>query len=150
MKRRGMLAKIAGSVVLLAGCIATDEASQETPSETPPSENPTQTREAVNTSVKERVKECEADYIRTQLITGEDESITDRSGPNVVATEGRADGAYLELETHVGTVRSREGEPNENVDYVVNAAYLVTDEEMYRTEGFEINSRPRDGMTVDC
>lgn len=145
MKRRRVLSSFLGIVAGLSGCIAINEDSQNNPTGTP-----TSTGDGVDTSVEERVKECETDYIGTQLIDDENESITDRSGPIIVATDTRSDGWYLELETEVGTVRSTEGEPDEHVDYVVKAAYLVTENEVYRTEGFDIDGDPRDGTVLEC
>lgn len=145
MKRRRVLYSSLGIVAGLSGCMATNGDPQNDPTETS-----TPTKDEVDASVKERVKACEIEYVGTHLIGGENESITDRSGPTIVATDTRSDGAYLELETQVGTVRSNEGEPNEHVDYVVNAAYLVAENEVYRTKGLDSDGNPRDGTTVEC
>lgn len=145
LKRRRVLRGALVGVAGVAGCAATDGERREGSTSTP-----TATPGAVDASIEERVKRCERDYVDTRLFAGGDESIVDRSGPVVVESEARADGAYVEVETHVGTVRSVEGEPDEHADYVVTAAYLVTAEEVYRTEEFDVDGGPRDGTTVDC
>lgn len=140
MNRRRVLAVVPGSIGL-TGCLGPELLSEEPSTPTP---------QSVNASVKDRVKECETDYIESQLIQDENESITDRSGPIITSAEERFSGAYLEVKTDVGTVRSVEGESDETADYVITAAYLVTDEAVFRTEGYDHDGDPRNGTTVDC
>jgi hypothetical protein len=161
--RRGLLRTIVVGLPALTGCLARDgttpgpggssaspDASTTTDASTAGAVTTTKATKTVGAAVEERVVECERAFIEDRLLSDEDESITDLSGPIVEATEARGDGAYIEVETRVGTVRSADGEPDEHVDYLVTAAYLVTDSETYRTEGFEADGDPRDGTPVDC
>ena len=130
MQRRGVLAGSAAGLALSAGCSA-DPGS-------------------VGSTAEERVTECEDQYVRDYVVTGGDESIVDLSGPVVTGSESRDDGEYFELETEVGTTRPAAEGSTEHVDYFVVAAYLLTDEAVYRTRGTHGRGSPRDGVRVDC
>ena len=101
-------------------------------------------------AARQRALDCEPQYIREEIVTGDDETIEDELDPRVVADESHADGVSVEVETTFGTVRSVEGEPDEHRDYLVSAIYLVTEETVYRTEGTDAEGDPRDGVVVDC
>lgn len=135
MERREFLVVAATGPV--AGCLS-DEETEASPA----------TTGSVDTTAEGRVVECERQYIKNEVVTGDDETISDPLDPEVINAESRSDGKYVELETQFGTVRSFEGEPDEHVDHLVTAYYLVSDDEVYRTEDAE--SDPRNGTTVDC
>lgn len=99
----------------------------------------------LGSDVKERVKECEKQYIRNKIIR-EYETLDNSLHPSVENAESREDGEFVELETPFGA----SGEQGDHADYLVNAYYLVTDDTVYRTEGVVPDGDPRDGATVDC
>jgi len=102
------------------------------------------------TDAEGRVKECEKQYIQTEVVTRDDGTIDDSLQPTVVDSESRDDGAFVELRTEFGVTRETDGEPDEHLDYRVTASYFVTNETVYRTEGEEAEGDPRDGTTVNC
>lgn len=101
-------------------------------------------------AAQQRALDCEPQYIREEIVTGDDETIEDELDPRVVADDSHADGVSVEVETTFGTVRSAEGEPDEHRDYQVSAIYLVTEGTVYRTEGTDAEGDPRDGVVVGC
>lgn len=142
MRRRILLAS-AGSVLSAAftGCLGDDgeRDNAETVFESD-----------VGSDVVSRTKECETRYIRTELVSGDDEQIDDPLEPTVLDSESRDEGEFVELRTEFGATREADGEPDEQLEYRVTAQYLLTDETVYRTEGAEASGDPRDGTTVDC
>lgn len=141
MRRRRFLSAAVLVAAGLTGGIGTTEVQNEPQ---PPS------NDSVAGSVKERVKTCETDYIKSQLFADGREAITTRSGPFIREAESTADGVLLTLETEISTIRSIAHQPDENNDYLVTATYRITEETVYRTEGFIGEGTPRNGTTVDC
>lgn len=135
MNRRSVLATIgAGSWAALAGCLGTGSEGGVDPAD-----------------VEDRVIDCEIEHVKTELIDDPDLTIDDPIDPAVVDTDAREDGAYFELETAFGATRTQEDGPDEHVDFLVQAHYLVDEgDTVYRTEGFEPDGDPRDGIVLDC
>ncbi|CAI50897.1 uncharacterized protein NP_6234A (plasmid) [Natronomonas pharaonis DSM 2160] len=101
-------------------------------------------------AVEERIKTCEEQYIQDEVVTRADETIDDTLQPAVVDSESRGDGEFVELRTEFGVTRQADDAPDEHIDYLVTAYYLVSDDIVYRTEGDEPEGDPRDGITIDC
>ena len=101
--------------------------------------------DGVESEIKERVIECEEQYIRNEIVR-EGRTVDTKGGPNVNNAESRNDGTFIELETAIGHT----GEQGDTADGVVTAQYLVTEDTVYRTEGRTPDGDPRDGTTVDC
>lgn len=101
---------------------------------------------------EERVRTCEKEYIETEVVTRDDETIEHPLSPRVVERESRRAGEYFELETGFGVTREplNDDEPPVHLDYHVTASYLVDGEDVYRTEGGEAEGDPRDGVELDC
>ncbi|AUX08005.1 hypothetical protein AArcSl_0352 [Halalkaliarchaeum desulfuricum] len=135
MNRRTALATIgAGGWTLLAGCLGNGPENTVDPA-----------------TVEDRVIDCEIEHIETELLDDPDLTIDDPLDPAVVDSDTRDGGAYFELETAFGATRTQEEGPDEHVDYLVEAHYFVDEAEtVYRTEGFEADGDPRDGIAVDC
>ncbi|MDR5671946.1 hypothetical protein AArcCO_2158 [Halalkaliarchaeum sp. AArc-CO] len=135
MNRRTVLATIgAAGWTILAGCLDTGQNGAVEPAD-----------------VEGRVIDCEIDHVETELIDGPDLTIDDPLEPTVVDSAAREDGAYFELETAFGATRTQEEGPDEHVDFLVVAQYLVDEEDtVYRTEGFDPDDDPRDGVILDC
>ena len=100
--------------------------------------------------IENRAEECEKEHIRREVVTRDDETITDSLQPTVIDTESRDDGELVELRTEFGVTRESEEEPDEHLDYLVTASYLFTDDTVYRTEGEEAEGDPRNGITMNC
>lgn len=135
MKRRAFFGTIC--LVSLSGCISRPSGLATTTADEP-----------AESVAQERVIACERQYIKEEVITRDDETIEDSLEPEVVDTESRSGGEYVALETRFGTTRSSEDAPDEHLDQLVTAYYLVTDDGVYRTEDEE--ESPRDGIEVDC
>ena len=136
MDRRALLATVGTAV--LAGCLTDSD----------PEAEPTPT----DFDSGERVRECEKEYIESEIVTRDDETLDGPLSPNIVNTESREAGQYFELETGYNVVREpmRDDEPEEYGHGEVTAYYLVDGDDVYRTEGGEAEGDPRDGVTLDC
>lgn len=97
-----------------------------------------------------RAKECEKQYIRTEVVTRDNEIIDDPLQPTVINTESRDGGEFVELRTEFGATRESEKEPDERLDYLVTASYFITNETVYRTDGEAAEGDPHDGITMNC
>lgn len=137
MERRTVLAGGLAIAVPLAGCL--DSADGERDGETDDS-----------SGLESRVRECESQYIREEVVARDDETIDDPLQPAVVEAEPRDDGEFVEVRTEFGVVRETDDGPDEHVDRLVTAYYLVSGETVYRTGGAEAEGDPRDGIAVDC
>ena len=98
--------------------------------------------------IADRVKAYERAYIRDEVVTRDDETIDSTLRPVLTDTEARDDGKFVGVRTEFGSVREADDEPDEHVDYLVTASYLVSDEAVYRTEGTEAEGDPRNGTRV--
>lgn len=136
---------LVGGSVALSGCVDRTVRGYVDDRSTDATTAPAET---VDSAVLERVKDCEQEYIRNVEVTRDDESIEGDLHSEVIDSEPRSEGVYVELETRYATIRSGEGEPDEHLDNRVTAYYLVTDDGVYRTE--DADADPRDGTTVDC
>lgn len=147
MIRRKLLASGGASFcIALAGCLGTIGGSGEYGGDPGRADGRGGSNDdEVNES---RIEVCEEQYIRNEVITRDDETIVDPVEPEIVDVEPRSDGVYVETQTRFGTTRSSKDAPDEHVDHLVTAYYLVSDEEVYRTEDAE--GDPRDGTPVDC
>lgn len=146
MKRRTFLAGIGIFLSApFAGCLDdTDNPGNEEEDDTDSTEN----NDA--NDVENRVKECEKPYIQNDVVTRDDRTIDDPLQPIVTDTESREDGELVELKTEFGVIQETDDGPDEHLDFLVTAYYLVSNETVYRTEGTEAEGDPRDGITVDC
>lgn len=135
MKRRKCLIVIC--IASITGCLG-NEAGQ----------GPSTTTDSADSDIEKRVIECEKQVIRQEIVTRDDETITDPLEPEVLDNESRSEGAYLTVETRFGTTRSSSDEPDEHLDHVVTAYYLVSATETYRTENADAD--PRHGTALDC
>ena len=99
--------------------------------------------------LEDRVRACEEQVIREEIVTGADEHIDDPLEPSVVERRPGEDGEFIELQTAFGVRRETDDGPDEHLDYVVTATYWVGDD-VYRTDGTDAAGDPRDGIPVDC
>ncbi|WP_337652544.1 hypothetical protein [Halomontanus rarus] len=139
MNRRQVLATI--GMLPAVGCLATDSDSlsgDDSRSDTPD--------ETVDTAVEEIVVDCETKYIR-ENVTGNNETVGSLQ-PRVEATDIRPKGKFVEVRSTFGTTISHSDEPDLHADYEIGASYLVTEDDVYRTEAEA--GDPRDGTKVDC
>lgn len=148
MKRRTFLAGTGVALLApFAGCLGdTDNPSSEEGDDTGDTEN----KNDDGNGVEDRVKECENQYIQNEVVTRDDETIDESLQPAVIDTESQEDGEFVEVRTEFGATRATDNGPDEHLDYLVTAYYLVSDETVYRTEGTEAEGDPHDGITVDC
>ncbi|WP_049970258.1 hypothetical protein [Haladaptatus cibarius] len=139
-----------GSIIVIttAGCL-TETEGDRSPTTTDSGDSDESTPTDSDNAVENRVKACERQYIEREIVD-DDETIGDSLEPQVIETEARSEGEYVKLETAFGVTKSSGDEPDEHRDYLVKAAYLVTDDETYRTKGTDAEGNPRDGTTLDC
>lgn len=102
------------------------------------------------TEAESRAKACEEQYIRTEVVTRDDEEVNEPVQPTVIDSESRDDGEFVALRTEFGVTRESEEEPDEHLDYLVAASYLITNETVYRTEREATEDDPRDGIQMNC
>lgn len=143
MKRRRALAVI--GLGALAGCVAgEDDAAAPSDIDRDVSDSTATGEEMVGPTTAERAVECEKRYIREHVTDD-----TPRSPESVVeGSEVRSDGDFVAVRSTFYTETSVDDEPDLHRDYEVEAYYLVTDDEVYRTE--EPDEDPRDGTSLGC
>ena len=135
MNRRTFLTCTVVSVA--SGCLGT------VPGDTDGEENTTED----TTSERQQLVDCEAQYIRTEVID-DDERIDGSLVPAVVELETRESGVYAELRTTFGTIKSAEDEPDQRVDYEVTAYYYRGDDGTFRTD--DPDRDPTNGTRIHC
>ncbi len=99
--------------------------------------------------LEDRVRDCEEQFIREEIVTGADEHIDGPLAPAIVERRPGEAGEFLEVRTEFGVTRETDDGPDEHLDYAVAAIYLVGDD-VYRTEGTDADGDPGDGIRVDC
>lgn len=145
MERRAVLAGTGGALLVpLAGCLGNtvnlgNDGEEGTGDDTNDHD-----------SIIDRVKECEKQYIHTNVATQDNERIDGSLQPDIVDTESRDGGEFVTVGTGFGVTRDVDSGPDEILDYFVTASYLVSGEAMYRTEGLAADGDPLEGIQVDC
>lgn len=151
MNRR-RLVTTAGTVFvpIFVGCLEDIGASGRNNNDNPSRNsdgNGTEHEDDQKNSSEERVKKCEEQFIRNQIVS--DDSTVDTVLPKIIQSESTPEGDYVTLKTYFGGERQgNENKPDEEFDGEITARYLVTEDEVYRTD--DPNGDPRDGTKLNC